>query len=65
MIDFKQKVIDLIAAQVDSMDKEEIKMLVEIPPNYEMGDYAFPAFRLAKALRSTFFTKPFLVAKNK
>lgn len=30
---------------------EEIRGLLEVPPNPEMGDYAFPTFRLAKALR--------------
>ena len=30
---------------------EEIRGLLAVPPNPEMGDYAFPCFRLAKALR--------------
>ena len=30
---------------------EEIRGFVEVPPNPEMGDYAFPCFRLAKSLR--------------
>ena len=30
---------------------EEIRGLLSVPPNPEMGDYAFPCFRLAKALR--------------
>lgn len=51
MIDFKNKVIQLIKAQVDSLSEDEIKGLIEIPPNSDMGDYAFPAFRLAKAMR--------------
>ena len=30
---------------------DEIRGLLAVPPNPEMGDYAFPCFRLAKALR--------------
>lgn len=30
---------------------EEIRGLLAVPPNAEMGDYAFPCFRMAKALR--------------
>ena len=30
---------------------EELRGLLAVPPNPEMGDYAFPCFRLAKALR--------------
>lgn len=30
---------------------EEIRSLLAVPPNPEMGDYAFPCFRLAKSLR--------------
>jgi arginyl-tRNA synthetase len=32
--------------------QEEIAGFLEIPPEREMGDYAFPCFRLAKALRA-------------
>ena len=32
-------------------DTETIRGLLEVPPDTEMGDYAFPCFRLAKALR--------------
>ena len=32
--------------------REEIAGFLEIPPEREMGDYAFPCFRLAKALRA-------------
>ena len=30
---------------------EELRGLLAVPPNPEMGDYAFPCFRLAKTLR--------------
>ncbi len=32
--------------------REEIAGFLEIPPEREMGDYAFPCFRLAKALKA-------------
>lgn len=51
MIEFKQKVVELLAKEVPSLDREAIEELVEIPPNYHMGDYAFPCFKLAKELR--------------
>ncbi|VVB79141.1 Arginine--tRNA ligase [uncultured archaeon] len=33
------------------LDKDSIEKLIEIPPNSEMGDFAFPCFVLAKDLR--------------
>jgi arginyl-tRNA synthetase len=51
MIDFKQKVVDLIKGEVEELNEEEVNLLVEIPPSYDMGDYAFPTFRLAKSYR--------------
>ena len=30
---------------------EELRGLLAVPPDPNMGDYAFPCFRLAKALR--------------
>ena len=47
----KSKIIDLITANVDALTKEEISELIEIPPKPELGDYAFPCFRLAKSMR--------------
>jgi len=51
MIDFKKEVVNAMANIVDSLDREEIEKLIEIPPSYDMGDYAFPCFRLAKSFR--------------
>ena len=47
----KQMIAEAIAAVVPSLTKDEILALIEIPPNPEMGDFAFPCFRLAKTLR--------------
>lgn len=33
------------------LDLNKIEGLVEVPPNSEMGDYAFPCFQLAKVMR--------------
>ena len=41
--------MDLIASQID-LSKEKISALIERPKNEKMGDYAFPAFILAKQL---------------
>ena len=47
----KNKIIDLIAEHVEGLNNEEISALIEIPPKPELGDYAFPCFRLAKTMR--------------
>lgn len=46
----KNKIIDLLAAQIEGMSKEDISATIEIPPKPEMGDFAFPCFRLAKIM---------------
>ena len=46
----KNKIIDLLAAQIEGMSKEAISATIEIPPKPEMGDFAFPCFRLAKTM---------------
>ena len=57
----KEIVVDLLAKQLKGkLKKEEIERLVEIPPNDEMGDYAFPCFSLAKIERKS----PLLIAEE-
>ena len=51
MINFKNKVIELLDEKIGSLSAEEIEDLIEVPPSYDMGDYAFPTFRLAKEYR--------------
>ncbi|MBR0085863.1 MAG: arginine--tRNA ligase, partial [Lachnospiraceae bacterium] len=46
----KTKIASLIASVVN-IDAAEIAGYIEVPPKPEMGDFAFPCFRLAKALR--------------
>jgi arginyl-tRNA synthetase len=50
MINFKQTIAEKIAKEVE-LDSKEIEGYIEVPPNEEMGDYAFPCFKLAKQLR--------------
>lgn len=52
MRDFKENIAQKIS-EVTNIDKEELKTYIEIPPNSDLGDYAFPCFKLAKSLRKT------------
>lgn len=51
MLIFKNKVVDLLSGVLKDFEKEDIEGLIETPPSYDMGDYAFPTFRLAKSYR--------------
>lgn len=53
MIKFKDIVVDTIFNLDINLSKDEIKELIENPPNPEMGDYSFPCFKLSKALRKS------------
>ncbi|NLB91130.1 MAG: arginine--tRNA ligase [Clostridiales bacterium] len=46
--------------QADAVTLEEMVSYIEIPPEVTMGDFAFPCFKLAKALRQG----PVVIAKN-
>lgn len=50
MVDFKRIIAEKIA-NAAKLDVEEIYSYIEVPPNKDMGDYAFPCFKLAKTLR--------------
>ena len=50
MIDFKSVIAEQISEKVN-LSKEEILSYIEKPSNSEMGDFAFPCFRLAKVLK--------------
>ena len=51
MQDFKVAVANFLKEKIEELSLEEIVALIEIPPNKEMGDYAFPCFKLAKVFR--------------
>lgn len=59
MIDFKDKSAELIA-KAANLNKDEVIHLIEVPPTFDMGDFAFPAFSLAKTMRKN----PTLIANE-
>jgi len=50
MINFKKEIANAIA-KVTNLDAKDLENYLEIPPNSDLGDYAFPCFKLAKDLR--------------
>lgn len=50
MINFKAEIAKSIA-DCTNIDAKEIESYIEIPPDSNMGDYAFPCFKLAKELK--------------
>lgn len=52
MQDFKREISVVLAEALPEVDIDFMS-LIETPPNPEMGDYAFPCFQLAKALRQS------------
>lgn len=51
MADFKKLISEIIKSEIEDLTIEDITALIEVPPNKEMGDYAFPCFKLAKIFR--------------
>lgn len=51
MTDFKMEIALILARHIEGLTADEIESMIEIPADSKMGDYAFPCFRLAKALR--------------
>ncbi|MBR6222737.1 MAG: arginine--tRNA ligase [Lachnospiraceae bacterium] len=47
----KQQIIDLLDKNIEGMTAAEIEPLLEVPPKPDMGDFAFPCFRLAKTMK--------------
>ena len=60
MVNFKEEIAKLIAAEVTDLELSEIQGMIEVPQDSKMGDYAFPCFKLAKVMRKA----PPLIAKN-
>lgn len=59
MIQFKKEIAKKIA-ETTELDISEIEGYIEVPPSSDMGDYAFPCFRLAKILKKS----PMLIAEE-
>jgi len=53
MNQYKKMLAETIATHVPDLDFNELVQMIETPPEAHMGDYAFPCFRLAKALRKS------------
>ncbi len=47
---FIDEIVQFLKARL-SLDEGELRQSLEVPPSMELGDYAFPCFPLAKALR--------------
>lgn len=60
MIDYKEKIAEILTSAVEGMEPAELQNLIEIPADNKMGDYAFPCFKLAKVLRKA----PPMIAKD-
>lgn len=60
MIDFKEKLADLITKKYTELDYNEIIDLIEIPPQDDLGDYALPCFKFAQIFRKA----PQLIAEE-
>lgn len=60
MQDFKLAIANCLKENIEDLTVEEIVALIEVPPNKEMGDFAFPCFKLAKVFRKA----PNLIAED-
>lgn len=47
----KDKIVEILAKNIEGVAASDIENLIEIPPKPELGDFAFPCFTLAKTLR--------------
>lgn len=50
-MNYKNEIKDILVDLNIGLESEEIYNTIETPPNKEMGDFAFPTFKLAKTLR--------------
>jgi len=46
-MDFKEEIVKLLENEI-KLKKEELYALISTPPNHNMGDYAFPCFKLGR-----------------
>lgn len=56
----KEQLAEIIAEHVEGLSSDDILSLLEVPPKPELGDYAFPCFRLAKTMHKA----PNLIAED-
>ncbi len=64
MVNFREEIANILEDKLNKdqkvMTREEIESAIEVPPNSDMGDYAFPVFSLAKVFRKN----PAIIAKE-
>lgn len=60
MINFKEKIAEVLAEKIEGFTEQELTEMLEVPADSNMGDYAFPCFRLAK----TFKKAPPMIAQE-
>lgn len=60
MIDFKERIAEGLNGLIESLDQTELKDMLEVPPNSELGDFAFPCFKLARIYRKA----PHVIAED-
>lgn len=60
MIDYKEKIAQILGTAVEGLTEEELRQMIEVPTDSKMGDYAFPCFKLAKVMRKA----PPMIAKG-
>lgn len=60
MIDFKQRIAEIISPGITELNNEEIIDLIEIPPQEDMGDFALPCFKFARELNKA----PVIIAEE-
>ncbi len=60
MVNYREKIAEILAEAGTGLSYEELLDTIEAPVDKSMGDYAFPCFKLAKAMRKA----PPLIAKE-
>ena len=60
MINYREKIADILAPHIEGLERDEILPMIEIPADSSKGDYAFPCFKLAKIMRKA----PPMIAKG-
>lgn len=51
MINFKSEIAKILKKEIEGLSLEDLYLLLEIPQDEGMGDYALPCFKLAKEFR--------------
>ena len=60
MINYTEKIAELLAPHIEGLEAAEIRDMIETPADSSMGDFALPCFKLARVLRKA----PPMIAKG-